>query len=85
MTVEGIEKHPADASRKGLRTDEQIRTIWFDAHGMRQEALFFPHLLALEPKAAAAKEAEHKAASDRAAETAEKERLAATEREREIA
>jgi uncharacterized protein YodC (DUF2158 family) len=66
MTVEGIEKHPANAGIKGFKSDEQIRTLWFDATGAKQEALFWPHVLILDAKAAEAKNAERKAAADRA-------------------
>ena len=67
MTVEGIEKHPANAGVKGFKADKQIRTLWFDANGSRQEALFWPHVLVVDQKAAESKEAEQKAESERAA------------------
>lgn len=66
MTVEGIEKHPADAAGRGFPTEHQLRAVWFDTHAARQEALFWPHMVVLDAKAAEAKKAERDAAEARA-------------------
>jgi uncharacterized protein YodC (DUF2158 family) len=66
MVVESIESHPPAARTKGIVGDLQVRALWFDAAAARQEALFWPHVLAIDPKAKEDKEADAGRAADRA-------------------